>query len=91
MDNKTKQDMDQLGQTVQGLKDKGGVKRLLQSEDTKRMIDLLGKQDTVKSAAKAAAAGDPTQLMGMMQKLMDTREGVELIERITKQANESGL
>ena len=91
MDNKAKQDMDQLGQTAQELKNKGGVKRLLQSEDTKRMIDLLGKQDRVKSAAKAAAAGDPTQLMGMMQKLMDTQEGVELIERITKQANESGL
>lgn len=91
MNNKSKRDMEQLGSKAQGLKNNGAVKQLLQSEDTKRMMDLLGKQDTVKSAAKAAAAGDPTQLMGMMQQLMSTQEGAQLIERITKQAHESGL
>ena len=91
MNGKSEQDMDQLGQKARGLKNNGAVKQLLQSEDTKRMMDLLGKQDAVKAAAKAAAAGDPTQLMGMMQQLISTREGAQLIERITKQAHESGL
>lgn len=91
MTNGSKQDMDLLGQTAQKMRDKGAVRQLLQSDDTKRMMDMLGSQSSVKSAAKAAAAGDPAQLMGMMQQLMSTKEGAQLVERITKQARESGL
>lgn len=91
MTNGTKRDMDQLGQTAQKIKDKGAVRDLLRSDDTKRMMELLGTQDNVKGAAKAAAAGDPAQLMSMMQKLMNDPEGAKLVERITKQAKQSGL
>ena len=82
-----KQDMGALNQ----IKDKGAVKQLLQSEDTKRMMQMLDGQGGVRDAAKAAAAGDPSQLMGMMQQLMSTKEGAQLVERITKQARKSGL
>lgn len=85
------ENMEQLGKNVQQLKDKGALKQLLQAEDTRRMMELLGSQGGVQDAAKAAAAGNPGQLMGMMQQLMDTKEGAQLVERITKQARKSGL
>ena len=83
--------METLGDAAQTIKDKGAVRKLLQSEDTKRMMELLGSRDHVAGAAKAAAAGDPTALMGMMQQLMGTQEGAQLVERITQQARKSGL
>lgn len=85
------QDMGQLGEKVRTIKDKGAVQQLLQSDDTKRMMELLGSRNNVTGAAKAAAAGDPAQLMGMMQQLMSTQEGAKLVERITQKARESGL
>lgn len=85
------QDMGQLGEKVRTIKDKGAVQQLLQSDDTKRMMELLGSRNNVTGAAKAAAAGDPAQLMGMMQRLMSTQEGAKLVERITQKARESGL
>lgn len=91
MNNKKQQDMSKLGQAAKLIKNQGAVQQLLGSSDTKRMMDLLGSQGGVQSAAKAAAAGDPSQLMGMMQQLMSTKEGMQLVERITKQAQESGL
>lgn len=91
MTNGSKQGMGQLGQKAAQLKDKGAVQQLLRSEDTRRMMELLGTQDNVKGAAKAAAAGDPARLMGMMQNLMNDPEGAKLIERITRQAEQSGL
>lgn len=83
--------MDQLEKKVQKVKDKGAIQQLLQSEDTRRMMELLGAQGGVQDAAKAAAAGNPAQLMGMMQQFMGTKEGAQLVDRITKQARKSGL
>lgn len=88
MTNESKQNMDQLGKKAAQLKDKEAVRQLLQSDDTRRMMELLGTQDNVKGAAKAAAAGDPAQLLSMMQKLMNNPEGAQLVERITKQAEQ---
>jgi len=84
-------DMEQLGKKAQQIKNKGAIQQLLQSEDTRRMMELLGTQGGVKDAAKAAASGNPAQLMGMMQQLMGSKEGAELVDRITKQARKSGL
>lgn len=91
MAKETNREMGRLGETARTMKDKGAVQQLLQSEDTKRMMELLGSRDSVAGAAKAAAAGDPAQLMSMMQQLMSTQEGTQLVERITKQARKSGL
>lgn len=91
MTNAAKRDAEALSQAAQKIKEKGAVQQLLRSEDTRRMMELLGSQDTVKGAAKAAAAGDTAQLMGMMQQLMSTQEGAQLVERITQQAKQSGL
>ena len=39
----------------------------------------------------SAAGGDVSQLMAMMNQLMSTREGAELVERIGDQAKKAGL
>ena len=91
MSNGAKEQGRDLSRAAEQLKNKGAVRQLLQSEDTKRMMDMLSRQGSVQGAAKAAAAGDPSQLMGMMQQLMSTQEGAKLVERITKQAQQSGL
>ena len=80
-----------LGQAAQKLKNNAAVQQLLQSQDTKKLMDLLNQQGGAQGAAQAAAAGDPKQLMEMMQRLMSTQEGASLVERIKKQAEQSGL
>lgn len=91
MSKRSNEQENDLGRAAQQLKNKGGVQHLLQSDDTKRMMDMLNKQGGVQDAAKAAAAGNPARLMEMMQQLMSTKEGSQLVERITKQAQQNGL
>ena len=67
------------------------VQQLLQSNETRRMMEMLGNRESVKGAAKAAAAGNPAQLMSMMRQLMNDPEGAKLVEQITRQAEKSGL
>ena len=55
------------------------------------MALLVIQQGGVQNAARAAAAGDATQLVAMMNQLMGSKEGAELVERITDQAKRSGL
>jgi len=80
-----------MGQAAQMLKNNAAVQQLLQSQDTKKLMDLLDRQGGAQDAAQAAAAGDPKRLMEMMQRLMSTQEGASLVERIKKQAEQSGL
>ena len=55
-------------------------------------MELLQQQSgQVKQAAKAAAGGDPAQLMAMMDQLMRSKEGAELVGRIGSQAKQAGL
>ena len=67
------------------------VTRVAQSGDARRLMELLGQEGGVQQAAQAAAAGDPSQLMSMMNQLMRTKEGAELVERIENQAKKAGL
>ena len=52
---------------------------------------MLRSQGGVQQAAQAAAKGDARELMEMMNQLMSTQEGARLVERISRQAKESGL
>ena len=52
---------------------------------------MLRSKGGVQQAAQAAAKGDASQLMEMMNQLMSTPEGAQLVERISRQAKESGL
>jgi len=73
-------------------KNREAISRLAKSSDAQKLMELLQKQSgQVKQAAKAAAAGDPAQLMSMMDQLMHSREGAELVNRIDSQAKQAGL
>ena len=72
------------------VKDPAALARLAQSGEARQLVSLLKQSGGVQEAARAAG-GDPGQLMQMMDRLLNTREGAELVERISWQAKESGL
>ena len=73
-------------------KNRDAIARLAQSSDAQKLMELLQKQSgQVKQAAQQAAAGDPAQLMAMMDQLMHSKEGAELVDRINSQARQAGL
>ncbi len=68
------------------------MEQLARSSDARQLMELLKKQSGgVQQAAQAAAAGDPSQLMSIMDQLMHSREGAELVDRIGAQAKQAGL
>ena len=73
------------------IKNRQAISKLAQSEDAQRLVQMLRQGGGVQDAAQAAAAGDPAQLLGMMRQLMNTQEGAQLVDRISRQAKESGL
>ena len=70
---------------------RAAIGRLAQSGDAQKLMTMLRRQGGVQSAAEAAAAGNPGQLMAMVSQLMGTKEGAELVERIERQAKQAGL
>ena len=80
-----------LKQAAKLLQDNKALQKLLEGEDTKRMMELLGNRDGVQQAARAAMAGDPAKLMELMQKLTSDPEGAKVVERVSEQAKKSGL
>lgn len=73
-------------------KDREAISRLAQSSDAQKLRALLDQQSgRVQEAAKAAAGGDPAQLMAIMDQLMHSKEGAELVDRIGSQAKQAGL
>ena len=69
------------------VKNKEALNRLARSGDAQRLMELLRQGGGIQAAVK----GDTSQLVGMMQRLMNTPEGGELVERISRQARQSGL
>ena len=73
-------------------KNRDAITRLAKSSDAQKLMELLRRQNgQVQQAAQAAAAGDPSQLMAMMDQLMRSKEGAELVDRIDSQARQAGL
>ena len=73
-------------------KNRDAITRLARSSDAQKLMELLQKQSgQAKQAAQQAAAGDPAQLMAMMDQLMHSKEGAELVDRINSQARQAGL
>lgn len=68
------------------LKQKDLLKRLVQSPDTQKLMQMLSQNagDGLKSAASAAAKGDTKQLTGLLQQVMQSKEGAQLVERINQ-------
>ncbi len=73
------------------VKNREAISKLAQSSDVQRLMQLLKQGGGVQDAAQAAAAGNPGELVKMMQQLMNTQEGAQLVDRISRQAKESGL
>lgn len=73
------------------MKNKEAIAQLAKSGDAQRLVELLKQGGGVQGAAEAAAKGDASQLMGMVQHIMSTQEGSALVERISRQAKQSGL
>jgi hypothetical protein len=89
-------DMESKGAGQSGMaemmKNREAITRLAQSSDAQKLRDLLQRQSGgVQQAAQAAAAGDPSQLMSIMDQLMHSKEGAELMDRIGSQARQAGL
>ena len=73
-------------------KNRDAIVQLAKSSDAQKLMELLRRQNgQVQQAAQAAAAGDPGQLMAMMDQLMRSKEGAELVDRIDSQARQAGL
>ena len=73
-------------------KNREAIARLAQSSDAQKLKELLKQQSGgVQQAAQAAAAGNPSQLMAIMDQLMHSKEGAELMDRIGSQARKAGL
>ena len=73
-------------------KNRDAIARLAQSSDARKLMALLKQQSGgVQEAAQAAAAGDPSQLMTIMNQLMHSKEGAALVDRIGAQAKQAGL
>ena len=72
-------------------KNRDAITRLARSSDAQKLMELLQKQSGQVKQAAQAAAGDPEQLMAMMDQLMHSKEGAELVDRINSQARQAGL
>lgn len=73
-------------------KNREAISQLARSGDAQKLMALLNKQSgNVQEAARQAAAGDPSQLMTIMDQLMHSKEGAELVDRIGSQAKQAGL
>ncbi|NBI65326.1 hypothetical protein D1646_00590 [Pseudoflavonifractor sp. 60] len=74
------------------MKNREAVSQLAQSSDAQKLRELLQRQGGgVQQAAQQAAAGDPSALMAIMDQLMHSKEGAELVDRIGAQARQAGL
>ncbi len=73
-------------------RNRDAISQLAQSSDAQRLMAMLKQQGgDVQAAAQAAAAGNPGQLMSIMNQLMQSKEGAELVDRIGVQAKQAGL
>ncbi len=72
-------------------KNREAISQLAHSSDAQRLMALLQQRGGVQEAAQAAAAGDTSQLVAMMDQLMKTKEGADLVNRIGTQAKKAGI
>lgn len=68
------------------LKNKDSILGMMNSPDAKKLMQLLNQNagGGLKTAADAAIKGDASALMGLMQQVMSSKEGAEVVERIQK-------
>ncbi len=72
-------------------KNREAISQLAHSSDAQKLMAMLQRRGGVQEAAEAAAAGDTSALVSMMDQLMKTKEGADLVNRIGNQAKKAGL
>ena len=80
MDNNLKE----LTQLLQA--NKAAITQLMRSPDGQRLMELMqsrGGSQQLNKAAGAAAQGNTADLSKMIQGMMQTKEGAQLVQRIT--------
>ena len=74
------------------LKNKALLSSILKSPDTKRLMDLLNQNagGNLKAAAESAAKGDTAALTGILNQVMHSKEGAQVVERRSSTAPKAG-
>ena len=69
----------------QALGDKKMMEQIANSPDAQRLMELLNANagGNLKSAADAAAKGDPAALAGLLSQVMHSEEGAQVVERLS--------
>lgn len=83
MDEKSAQMAEQLR------KNPAMLKSLMQSQDGQTLMQMLTQGDGgtgLQRAVQSAAKGDTTAMVQMVNQIMQSQEGAELVERINKAA-----
>lgn len=77
-------------QAAKLLSDPAALKALLSSPETQQLMALLNQSagSGLQAAAKAAAAGKPDALMGMLGQVMGSKEGAQAVEGIRKKTGQ---
>lgn len=72
--------------TADLLKNRQAVESLLNSNEARRLMELLNHNsgDGLKDAAQSAMKGDTSQLMGLVQGLMNDPQSAKLVEELNK-------
>lgn len=75
-------------QAAQLLNNPEGLKALLSSPETQRLMTLLNQsaKGGLQTAAQAAAKGKPEALMGILNQVMQSKEGAQAVDGLKKKA-----
>ncbi len=84
--------LDALKQDPQAAKllgDPKGLQALLSSPETQKLMSLLNQSagDKLQTAAQAAAKGKPEALMGILNQVMQSKEGASAVDGLKKKTD----
>lgn len=76
-------------QTADLLKNRQAMESLLNSNEARRLMELLNQNSGggLKNAAQSAMKGDTAQLMGLVKGLMNDPQSTKLVEELNKKIN----
>lgn len=66
------------------LKNREAIRRMAQSPETQKLLQMLNRQSGggLKEAAQQAGRGNPKALMDMVDQLVKDKEGAQLVEQL---------
>ena len=74
-------------QAAQLMGDKGKLEKLRDAPETQQIFSMLSRSTgDLEAAADRAAKGDTAAMVQMVNRIMESPEGAELVERINKAA-----